>query len=309
MSSRRSACLRGTKGEQAHAGCSAWHPAASPDTQRCDCPELKHVGGWSIWCALGGESDARGRATALPARPPALPAACGLGPAHGWGPLVRFLHWLFHLSGQAGRPPTCWGTSLGRAPACPAPRRRPPRPPGAWRTSCWGRRRRGCRGTGCGGGVVVVVVGGEGGGRGRGRGRAVVCVCVCVGRGGPGAGPSGCRGWEQRVDREAMGLQCTRPCKCRHGRAGSCSSGLLGLRRRPPGGSHLCWKRLTLTPATSVSSWCSAANSRSTRRVTDSGGWPAGWEVTGAGVGWAGAAAKHLHTALVDCASCRASWA
>ena len=48
-----------------------------------------------------------------------------------------------------------------------------------------------------------------------------------------------------------------------------------------PAGPHLCWKRLTLTPATSVSSWCSAANSRSTWRVTDSDGWPARWEVTG----------------------------
>jgi hypothetical protein len=43
---------------------------------------------------------------------------------------------------------------------------------------------------------------------------------------------------------------------------------------RPPG-PHLCWKRLTLTPATSVNSWCSPANSRSTRWVTDGGGWPA----------------------------------
>lgn len=40
--------------------------------------------------------------------------------------------------------------------------------------------------------------------------------------------------------------------------------------------AHLCWNRLTLTPATSVSSWCSAANSRSTCLVTDGGGWPAG---------------------------------
>lgn len=53
--------------------------------------------------------------------------------------------------GSGGHMLTCWGTSEGRTQGCCFALRRPPRLPGAWRTSCWGTPRLESRAPGCAG--------------------------------------------------------------------------------------------------------------------------------------------------------------